>query len=214
MDQLTDLLLATVSSPFVYAVVFAIVVIDGFFPPVPSESIVVVAAAVGVSTGAPNPIAIVILAAIGAAVGDNIAYWLGRTVGTTRFRWMRHARAVAALDWAGRGLSRSAASMLLVARYIPVGRIAVNMTAGATSFPHRRFWPLTVLAGTCWAVYSVLIGVLAGHWVKEQPLLGAAIGVVIALVFGLVIDRVTTAITRRREAAAGRYAAQCEQPVA
>lgn len=214
MDQLTDLLLATVSSPFVYVAVFAIVVIDGFFPPVPSESIVVVAAAVGVSTGAPNPIAIVILAAIGAAVGDNIAYWLGRTVGTTRFRWMRHPRSVAALDWAGRGLSRSAASMLLVARYIPVGRIAVNMTAGATGFSHRRFWPLTVLAGTCWAVYSVLIGVLAGHWVKEQPLLGAAIGVVIALALGLVIDRVSTAVARRREAAAGQYAAQCEQPVA
>lgn len=214
MDLLTDFLLATVSSPFVYLVVFAIVVIDGFFPPVPSESIVVVAAAVGVSTGAPNPVVIVVLAAIGAAVGDNIAYWLGRTVGTTRFRWMRHARAVSALDWAGRGLSRSAASMLLVARYIPVGRIAVNMTAGATGFPHRRFWPLTVLAGTCWAVYSVLIGVLAGHWVKEQPLLGAAIGVVIALGLGLVIDRVTTAIARRREAAAGQYAAPCEQPVA
>ncbi|HEY9423553.1 MAG TPA: DedA family protein [Microterricola sp.] len=214
MDQLTDLLLATVSSPFVYVVVFAIVMIDGFFPPVPSESIVVIAAAVGVSTGAPNPIAIVILAAIGAAVGDNIAYWLGRTVGTTRFRWMRHPRSVAALDWASRGLSRSAASMLLVARYIPVGRIAVNMTAGATGFSHRRFWPLTVLAGTCWAVYSVLIGVLAGHWVKEQPLLGAAVGVVIALALGLVIDRVTTAIARRREAAAEQYAAQCEQPVA
>ncbi|RZU63929.1 membrane protein DedA with SNARE-associated domain [Microterricola gilva] len=214
MDLLTDFLLATVSSPFVYLVVFAIVVIDGFFPPVPSESIVVVAAAVGVSTGAPNPVLIVVLAAIGAAVGDNIAYWLGRRVGTNRFRWMRHARAVSALDWADRGLSRSAASMLLVARYIPVGRIAVNMTAGATGFSHRRFWPLTVLAGTCWAVYSVLIGVLAGHWVKEQPLLGAAIGVVIALGLGLVIDRLTTAVARRREAAAAQHAAPCEQPVA
>ena len=88
------------------------------------------------------------------------------------------------------------------------------MTAGATGFSHRRFWPLTVLAGTCWALYSMVIGVLAGHWVKEQPLLGAAVGVVIALALGLVIDRVTTAIARRREAAAEQYAAQCEQTVA
>lgn len=206
MDLLSDFLLSAVSSPWVYLVVFLIVVIDGFFPPVPSESIVVVAAAIGVSTGAPNPIVIVILAAIGAAIGDNIAYSLGRTVGTQRFRWMRHARAVAAFDWAGRGLARRAASMILVARYIPVGRIAVNMTAGATGFSHRRFWPLTVLAGTCWAVYSVLIGVLAGNWVSEQPLLGAAAGIVIALALGVIIDRVSTVVTRRRDAAAAASA--------
>lgn len=207
MDLLSDFLLSAVSSPWVYLVVFLIVVIDGFFPPVPSESIVVVAAAIGVSTGAPNPVVIVILAAVGAAVGDNIAYWLGRKLGTDRFRWMRHPRAVAAFDWAGRGLARRAASMLLVARYIPIGRIAVNMTAGATRFSYRRFWPLTILAGACWAVYSVLIGVLAGNWVKDQPLLGAAIGIVIALTLGVAIDRVATIVTRRRDAAAAASAA-------
>lgn len=206
MDLLSDFLLSAVSSPWVYLVVFLIVVIDGFFPPVPSESIVVVAAAIGVSTGAPNPVVIVILAAVGAAVGDNIAYGLGRTLGTERFRWMRHPRAVAAFDWAGRGLARRAACMLLVARYIPIGRIAVNMTAGATRFSYRRFWPLTILAGACWAVYSVLIGVLAGNWVKDQPLLGAAIGIVIALTLGVVVDRVATIVTKRRDAAAAASA--------
>ena len=202
MELLSDFLLSAVNSPWVYFIVFSIVVIDGFFPPVPSESIVVVAAAIGVSTGAPNPVAIVVLAAIGAAVGDNIAYWLGRTIGTRRFRWMRHPRAAAAVERAGRGLALRAASMLLVARYIPVGRIAVNMSAGAIGFPHRRFWPLTLLAGGCWALYCVLIGVLAGHVVTDQPLLGAAIGVAVALAIGLVIDRATTVASRRRGARA------------
>lgn len=149
MDMLSDFLLTTVNSPWVYLVVFVIVVVDGFFPPVPSESIVVVAAAIGVSTGAPNPIVIVVLAALGAAVGDNIAYWLGRTIGTERFHWMRHRRALTAFAWARRGLHRRATTMLLIARYIPIGRIAVNMTAGAIRFSYRRFWPLTVLAGGC-----------------------------------------------------------------
>jgi hypothetical protein len=35
LDLLTDFLLAAVNSPWVYLVVFAVVVIDGFFPPVP-----------------------------------------------------------------------------------------------------------------------------------------------------------------------------------
>ena len=151
------------------------------------------------STGAPNPIAIVALAAIGAAVGDNIAYWLGRTIGTERFRWMRHHRALATFAWARRGLHRRATTMLLIARYIPVGRIAVNMTAGATGFSYRRFWPLTLLAGGCWAIYSVLIGMLAGHWVQHQPVLAAALGVGIALLIGLVTDRISVAVARRRD---------------
>ena len=86
MEQISDFLLTAVSSPWAYLVVFAIVVVDGFFPPVPSESIVVVAAAIGVSTGSPNPVVIVLLAAVGAAVGDNVAYWIGRRIDTTRFR--------------------------------------------------------------------------------------------------------------------------------
>jgi membrane-associated protein len=199
LDLLTDFLLAAVNSPWVYLVVFAVVVIDGFFPPVPSESIVVVAAALGVSTGTADPVAIVVLAAVGAALGDTIAYGLGRRIGATRFSWMRGHRAAAAIDNAGQGLARRPASMLLVARYIPVGRVAVNMTAGATRLPFRRFWPLTGLAGACWSVYSVLIGIVAGNAFTDQPVLGAMIGVVLALCLGLGLDRLVTGFRRRRD---------------
>jgi len=199
LDLLTDFLLAAVNSPWVYLVVFAVVVIDGFFPPVPSESIVVVAAALGVSTGTPDPVAILVLAAVGATLGDTIAYGLGRRIGVTRFRWMGGRRAADAIERAGRGLARRPASLLLVARYIPVGRVAVNMTAGATRLPFRRFWPLAVLAGACWSVYSVLIGIVAGTAFTDQPVLGAMIGVALALCLGLGIDRVVTSAGRRRE---------------
>ncbi|MCP2031513.1 membrane protein DedA with SNARE-associated domain [Okibacterium sp. HSC-33S16] len=200
MEFLSDALLATVTSPWVYAVLFAVVVIDGFFPPVPSEALVVAAAAIGVSTGTPHPAVVILLAALGAALGDNIAYLLGRRIGTDRFRWMRHPRMVRAFDRAASGIRRRPAALLITARYIPIGRIAVNMTAGATRFPHRRFWPLTLLAGASWAGYSVGIGLLAGHWVRDRPLLGAAIGIVLAVTLGFAIDRVTSAISRRRAA--------------
>lgn len=202
MEPLTDFLISAVSSPWVYLVIFVAVVVDGVFPPVPSEIVVTVAAAIGVSTGAPNPIVIVALAALGAAVGDNIAYYMGRSIGTERTAWSRRPRVVAAFAAAERGLARRAASMLLVARYIPVGRIAVNMTAGATRFSYHRFWPLTVVAGACWAIYTVLIGVIAGSWASDQPVLGAVIGAAIALVVGIAIDRISALVSRRRAAAA------------
>lgn len=49
---------------------------------------------------------------------------------------MRKQKTAAAFAWARRELDQRAAAIILTARYIPVGRIAVNMTAGATGFPH------------------------------------------------------------------------------
>ncbi|PJJ73089.1 membrane protein DedA with SNARE-associated domain [Diaminobutyricimonas aerilata] len=199
MELLTDAILAIAQSPWVLIAIVGICLIDGFFPPVPSETLVVATAAVAAAAGNPLLIVgIVLAAALGAVIGDNIAYSLGRAVGVERWRWMRTDRVRAVVEWARRGLHRRTAALVLTARYIPVGRIAVNMTAGATGLPRRRFLPLTVLAGISWAVYSTGIGVLAGVWLKENPLLGAAIGVVIAIALGLVIDRVGERRTRRR----------------
>jgi membrane protein DedA with SNARE-associated domain len=71
-------------------VIFAVAVIDGFFPPIPSEAVLVVAAAVAASAGDfATRLLLCVVAAAGAGIGDNIAYAIGRGVGTTRFRWMR-----------------------------------------------------------------------------------------------------------------------------
>lgn len=201
MDVVTNLVMEAVASPWIYAIVFALVIIDGFFPPVPSETVIVAVAAVGVSAGAPNTWLIVLVAAVGAAIGDNIAFLIGRTIGVQRFAWMRRPRVVRAIDRAARGLERRAATLILTARYIPVGRIAVNMTAGATGFRWRAFWPLTLAAGACWSVYSVLIGILAGHWAHNQPLVAALVGIVIAVTLGICVDLVMSARARRRDKA-------------
>jgi membrane protein DedA with SNARE-associated domain len=92
------------------------------------------------------------------------------------------------------------ALLILTARYIPVGRVAVNMTAGATGFSWKRFFPLSILAGTSWAVYSIAIGALAGHWVKDNPLLGAGIAIVAAMIIGFVVDKIVSRVTGRKAA--------------
>jgi membrane protein DedA with SNARE-associated domain len=177
---------------------FALVVIDGFFPPVPSETVVVASAAIGAATGSPNPLIIGAIAAVAAAIGDTIAFLVGQSIGTDRFAWMRRPRVVRMLDWARRGLDRRAIFLILTARYVPVGRIAVNMTAGATRFPLRRFIPLAVLAGACWSAYSIGIGLLAGSWAHEHPLIGAGVGIVIAISLGFVVEVTSSLVSRRR----------------
>jgi membrane protein DedA with SNARE-associated domain len=202
VDVINELILQTVASPWLYIVLFAVTIIDGFFPPVPSETVLVAAAAVAVSAGDLWMLApLGLIAALGAAIGDNIAFAIGRRLGTTRFAWMRRPRIRAAFAHAERALEQRSAALILGARYIPVGRVAVNMSAGALGFAWHRFLPLSVVAGISWSALSLTIGLFAGSWIKDQPLLSAAIGIVVALVIGIATDRVT-AVRRRRAAPA------------
>jgi len=201
IEAITDVVVATAASPLVYLVVLLVAALDGFFPPVPSETIIVAVIAVGATTGAPVAAGIILAAAIGAILGDNLAYLLGRLVGTTRFRWMRRPSAMRILEWAATGLRKRPASLILIGRYIPIGRIAVNMMAGATGLRHRRFLVLTIVAGFSWAAYAAVIGLFAAAWIRDSPLLAAVVAVVIAMVLGLVIDRIASRISHRRSAA-------------
>ncbi len=201
VDLLNDLILQAVASPWLLVVLFVVTVVDGFFPPVPSETVLVAAAAVSVSDGGTGLLALGLVAALGATVGDNIAFLLGRRIGVSRWGWMRRPRVAAALAHAERALDERGAALILGARYIPVGRVAVNMSAGAFGYPWRRFLPLSVLAGLGWSALSLGIGLLAGKWVEDQPLVGALIGVAVAVTLGVVIDR-CTAVRRRRGATA------------
>lgn len=201
VELLSDLILQAVSSPWLYATMFVVAVVDGFFPPVPSETVLVAAAAVAASTGRPDLLLLGAIAAIGAAIGDNIAFAIGRSVGTTRFAWMRRPRVAATFEWSRTTLERRGAGLILGARFIPVGRVAVNLSAGALGYPWPRFALLSVLAGAGWAVYSVAIGLLAGAWLKDQPLLSAGLGIVLAVGLGLIVDRVVALRARRAESA-------------
>ncbi len=197
LEQINDFAIDLGGSEWVFVVVLAFAAIDAFFPPIPSESVVVALAAIGASTGEPNLVLLAVSAGLGAFVGDNIAFRIGRVVGVERFDTERRPRLRRAVDRAGYELDRRAALLILTARYVPVGRVAVNMTAGATDFPYRRFLPLCILGAASWSAYSVLIGVVAGTWVKEHPLLGAAVAVVLAAGVGFVIDQLLQRKRRR-----------------
>ncbi|MGW8483654.1 DedA family protein [Microbacterium sp. NPDC055903] len=202
MDVINEIILQAVASPWLLPVMFATAVIDGFFPPIPSETVLVAATAVAMSTGDASILALCAVAALGAMIGDNIAYAIGRAVGTTRFTWMRRPRIASAFGWAQRTLARNGAGLILGARYIPIGRVAVNMSAGALGYPWRRFLPLSAMAGATWAAYSAGIGMLAGHWLEDQPLLSAVLGIVLAVTIGIVVDRIAARRRRRTAAAA------------
>ena len=135
IGQLNYLIEHSAAQWWVIPLVSLFCLIDGFFLFLPSETAIVGLASVASVSGDPNVWLLIVGASAGAILGDNIAYFLGRKLGTTRFRWMRRPRTAKAFAWAGKELKKRGPILIFTARYIPVGRIAVNFTAGATQFP-------------------------------------------------------------------------------
>ncbi|WP_432562945.1 DedA family protein [Kineococcus sp. SYSU DK003] len=199
-DQVNAFITAHAGAPWALALVTTLSALDGFVPPLPSESVVIALAAIAADTGAPNRWALFCCALVGAFLGDNLTYTIGRH--SPLRGWIAgRPRLEHAFDRAARELDKRGAFAVLAARYVPVGRVAVNLTAGAVQFPRRRFIGLSALAACTWAAYSVAIGSLAGHWVESTPLVGAVIGIVIALGLGFVVDLVLNRVVRRSPAA-------------
>ncbi|WP_392508703.1 DedA family protein [Naumannella halotolerans] len=213
MDQITAAVESVAGTLWVYLAIFGFTTIDGFFPPVPSESLVVSLAALSMSSGEPSLALLFLAAAGGAMAGDNIAFQIGHAVHPSDDRgpvWLRGPRMQRTFAWARRALDRRGAMMILVARHIPGCRVAVNMMAGATGYPRRRFVALTLVAAVLWAAYGIGIGAVAGHWIKDEPLLAAALAVAVAIVLGVVVDRIFAVVQRRR---GRRLPHEAEEPI-
>jgi len=195
LDALTTVLEAGATAPWVLAVVLLITVGDALLPPIPSEGVVVALAAVAVAGDGPHLALLALVAAAGAFLGDTLTFVVGRRYGPHRLARVTRPTAVRVLERASGALERRGALVVLTARYVPLGRVAVNLTAGATGFAPRRFARLAALAAVTWAVWSVAVGALAGHWLEGNPLLGSAAGIALALGLGLAVDRVARRLT-------------------
>jgi membrane-associated protein len=200
-NSMESWILALGGSPWVYPALTAFAIVDGFFPPIPSESAVIALAAAATSGGGPNLSLVILFAAVGAWCGDQIAYQIGSMVNVRTLRIMRGDRAQKTLDWAEHALEHRGPVFIIAARYVPIGRVAVNMTAGGVHYPRRLFMLLAAIAATTWAIYSAVIGVAAGIVLHDQPMLAIVVGVVGGLLIGTLIQKVMSVRSRRKVAA-------------
>lgn len=207
---LNEMIAHSASQWWIVPLVTLFCLIDGFFIFLPSETAIVALAAVSLSTGEPNVWLLMAGGAIGAIIGDNIAYQLGRRIGTAGFKWMRRPKVAKAFDWARMELDKRGAVLILTARYIPVGRVAVNFTAGATQYPWRKFAAVDAVACVTWAAYSVGIGTFAGSWIKNNHLLGVGIAIVFAIIIGFLVDHLMKMFHKWLEKRSQKQAASAE----
>lgn len=200
MTIVQDAVLDLAGTPWVLLAVAVLSFVDGFFPPLPSESIIIAVAALGAGEANYGPLSFTLLilcAAVGAFFGDHLAYEIGRRLPLDRVPFLRGEGGAKALTTASRALERRGTVLIVSARFVPIGRIAVNMTAGATGFPRLRFAVVDAAAVLLWAGYSAALGAGVGAALNERPLLAVVVGVAGGVLLGVILDKVIAVVHRR-----------------
>ncbi len=202
MESVLDLVRQTVTSPWVYLLLFGLTAVDAFFPAVPGEA-AVIAAAVLATSGRPHLVAVIAVAALGALVGDHVSYAIGRRGGARRLaRLPVGSRRRAGSEWARRAVDRRGGLILTTSRYVPGGRTAVTLTMGAVRYPRRSFLLFDAIATASWATYSGLLGYFGGLAFERDPLKGVLAGVGLAVAVTSLVEAARW--LRRRRAAMRR----------
>ncbi len=183
-----ELTAAVSNSPLTYLVVLGAAAGDVLFPVIPSETIVIAAAVIAARTSLKLSI-IVPAAAVGALLGDNIAYLVGDRAGEPLIRRLFHGRrARDRLRWARQAVRRRGVSVILVGRFIPGGRTAGTISAGMLDMRYRHFLPADACAATAWAVYASLLGYLGGEKFEHNFWLPLVLALGVATLAGLLIE--------------------------
>lgn len=189
------------ASPWLLALVFILVVVDGVFPPMPSETVLVTAAVLAAGSTGPHLLPLILVAAAGAVVGDVIAFTLGRRLPAHRLPGLRGERGALRLVSAATALDRRGTTLVVTGRFIPVGRVAVNVSAGALGFPGGRFVVAASAAGVLWAGYTSLLGIGAQSLLGGNTLLSVTLGVLAGVLTGLAIEALVRRNARTETAA-------------
>ena len=171
-----------------YAAVFFGVCLENAGLPVPGETVLLAGAALA-HFGRLSLAWVIVVAACGAVVGDNIGFLIGRRggrvlaerygprVGLTRAR-------LAGFD---RFFLRHGAKTVFIARWVTGLRVVGAMLAGGSGLPWRTFLVYNVMGAAAWSTSIAAAGYfLAYSWKTLESWIGR-VGVMALLIFGVIV---------------------------
>ena len=194
-----------VDSVLSYLIALILPAFDAIIPVLPSETAVI---ALGVTTAGssdPRIALLVACAAVGAFLGDNLCYLLGRRFGpAVQRRFFATPKGERTRAWAERSLERFGTQLIIVCRFIPGGRTAVTLTCGLVGYPRRRFVPATAVAAVIWALYAFLIGRIGGQAFQRNIWAGLAVAFGASIVISGLVELIRRLYGRARSRRAGQ----------
>lgn len=161
-----------------YFGVFALMVLENVFPPIPSLLVLPLAGFVS-TQGQMSLTGAIIASTAGSAVGALPVYYLGYAIGEDRLRrWVErygHWLAVEGTDVtkAQRWFERQGAKTVLICRFVPGVRTFIALPAGFARMNLTRFLIYTTIGSLIWNVVFMYAGVrLGAHYDRVERYVG------------------------------------------
>lgn len=164
-----------------YLLIGTFVAFDAVLPIFPSESLLTTASTLAGQDGSDIVLwAVVLGGTLGAIIGDSLLYWLSRTIGRNVLApRLEQARRNAKVGAAMEVLGSTAPLLIVVGRFVPGVRFAVNVTMGIGRYPYRRFLLFSSIGGATWAAYTCVFSFWIGQALDGYPVLSIATSVLI-----------------------------------
>ncbi|MFZ5483987.1 MAG: DedA family protein [Pseudomonadota bacterium] len=151
---------------WVYGLLFLIVFMETGFvvtPFLPGDSLLFVTGAVA-AAGGMDPVLVMALLVLAALCGDNVNYWVGRTLGPRIFsredsRWLKREN----LDRTHAFMERHGPKAIIIARFVPIVRTFVPFACGLGRMTYVRFLGFSFLGALLWVGLLVPAGYLFGN---------------------------------------------------
>jgi len=176
------------ASPWFYLIILIVAFFDSFFPVVPSETMVIIG---GVSAGLGQlewPL-VALLAALGAFLGDNFAYYIGVFFSERlQQRYNKSDKGRQRLRWAQHQIENRGGNLLITARFVPGGRTIVTLSCGITGQSRRWFMKWSAIAGVIWGLYATLLGFIGGKSFQDNHTKAFITAFSIAIVATVIVE--------------------------
>lgn len=172
---------SVVHSAWLFPMLVVMIAVDAPFPVLPSETLLMTAAAVAFADDdLAVVVALFVVAVVGSVAGDLVTFGLGRS---------SHRIVAVKADggytgWVRRHLLRRPGVVLVGARFVPGGRLVSTAAAGRFGLTLRRFVPWSVVSSAAWAGYMLGVGRVLEPMTGGNPLLCVVGATVLAVLTG------------------------------
>jgi membrane-associated protein len=188
-----DWILATYSTS-IYVLLFLIIFIETglvAMPFLPGDSLLFMAG-LSARTGHLSLAYLLIFLFIAAVLGDNINYWIGRTVGIKVFEFKFRGKFIVKKEYLDKThvfFEKHGTKAIILARFAPFVRTFAPFAAGVGKMSYRKYLMFDIIGGALWIGSITTAGYLLGEveWIKKHIGL-VCLGIIFVSVLPIVVN--------------------------